>query len=62
MNKIQMKFEYTNEYGYKTVLEKESDGYTFQGELNTLLYEFANFMVACGFSEKSIEEKILYEL
>ena len=62
MSKVQMKFEYTNEYGYKTVLEKESDRYTFQGELNTLLYEFANFMVVCGFSEKSIEEKILYVL
>jgi len=61
MSKVQMKFEYTNEYGYKTVLEKESEEY-IGTELNTLLYEFANFMVACGFSEKSIEEKILYEL
>jgi len=62
MSKVQMKFEYTNEYGYKTVVEKESDGYTFNGELNTLLYEFANFLVACGFSHESIEEKILYSL
>jgi len=29
MSKVQMKFEYTNEYGYKTVVEKESEGYTF---------------------------------
>jgi len=46
----------------KQLLKKNLRDILFNGELNTLLYELANFMVACGFSHESIEEKILYSL
>jgi len=50
-----LRFEFINEFGYKTVMEKFIDRY-IDSELDTVVYEFINFLKACGFAEESIKD------
>ena len=56
-DKMYLRFEYVNEFGYKTILEKYLDDYIIT-ELDTLVYEFRNFLRACGFAEENISDVV----
>lgn len=51
-------FEFVDEGGYKTVVEKTIYHY-YDTQINTVLVEMKNFLRACGFSEDTINERIL---
>ena len=53
-------FEYTDSYGHKTRVEKVFEEGWNQTPFDTLLTELAYAVKATGFSDKSIEESILY--
>lgn len=56
-DKMYLRFEFVNEFGYKTILEKYLDSY-YISELDTVVYEFANFLRACGFGDQNIKDML----
>lgn len=52
-----LKFEYTNDCGQTTRVEKEFDDWA-SGEFNTLLWEVKFSLLACGFCEELIDDYI----
>lgn len=50
-----LKFEYTDESGYKTYVEKEWEGLS---DIQSVLLEVRYCLIACGFSEQLINEYI----
>jgi hypothetical protein len=46
---IVLKFEFSDEFGSVTKMEKQFDEYWADSQLETMLEECANFLRACGF-------------
>jgi hypothetical protein len=55
-----LRFEFIDEYGYGTVVEKTLPNYELADtQFDCVLQEFKYFLLACGFSPKSIDESVL---
>lgn len=54
MNKLV--FEYTDDFGYRTLVVKEYESSEYANQLDQIISEMKSFLLACGFSPKGIEE------
>ena len=55
-----LRFEFITDFGYKTIMEKEFE-YEIS-EAQTIVSEFRNFMLACGFQPGTVDKYIIEEL
>ena len=50
-----VRFEYVTEFGFRTVMEQDIDTTTYR-EFDAMVEAYRNFLLACTFSAKNIEE------